>query len=35
MRLSKKEALNLLKNEKLLTLQKMAYDKKKNYILKI
>ena len=29
MRLSKKEALNLLKNEKLLTLQKMAYAKKK------
>jgi len=29
MRLSKKEALNLLRNEKLLTLQKMAYDKKK------
>jgi cyclic dehypoxanthinyl futalosine synthase len=29
MRLSKKEALNLLKNEKLLTLQKMAYNKKK------
>jgi cyclic dehypoxanthinyl futalosine synthase len=29
MRLTKKEALNLLKNEKLLTLQKMAYNKKK------
>ena len=29
MRLSKKEALNLLKNEKLLTLQKMAYAKKR------
>jgi cyclic dehypoxanthinyl futalosine synthase len=29
MRLTKKEALNLLKNEKLLTLQKMAYEKKK------
>jgi len=29
MRLSKKEALNLLRNEKLLTLQKMAYAKKK------
>ena len=29
MRLSKKEALNLLRNEKLLTLQKMAYTKKK------
>ena len=29
MRLSKKEALNLLRNEKLLTLQKMAYEKKK------
>ena len=29
MRLTKKEALNLLKNEKLLNLQKMAYQKKK------
>jgi cyclic dehypoxanthinyl futalosine synthase len=29
MRLTKKDALNLLKNEKLLNLQKMAYDKKK------
>ena len=29
MRLSKKEALNLLKDEKLLTLQKMAYAKKR------
>ena len=29
MRLSKKEALNLLKNEKLLSLQKMAYAKKR------
>jgi len=29
MRLSKKEALNLLRNEKLLNLQKMAYAKKK------
>jgi len=29
MRLSKKEALNLLKNEKLLNLQKMAYKRKK------
>jgi len=29
MRLSKKDALNLLKNEKLLNLQKMAYQKKK------
>ncbi len=29
MRLTKKDALNLLKNEKLLTLQKMAYKKKK------
>ena len=29
MRLSKKEALNLLRNEKLLTLQKLAYKRKK------
>jgi len=29
MRLSKKDALNLLRNEKLINLQKLAYDKKK------